>query len=148
MNVNGVLTRSDGDARPRRLHLELPSLGRSVVAADFDGDGWGRRRHRQHRFPTRALLPELGVESGGVWQGLAFETGRVPVFTPGGRFCSMAHGDIDNDGDSDLFLGDYDNTLEDRLLVNDGTGHFTDATNTRLPTAPLRPSPSKWRSST
>ena len=46
----------------------------------------------------------------------------------------MYEGDVDNDGDDDLFFSDYDNTLEDRLLINDGNGFFTDETDTRFPT--------------
>ncbi|MCH8148433.1 MAG: VCBS repeat-containing protein [Planctomycetes bacterium] len=33
----------------------------------------------------------------------------------------------------DLFFVDYDNTLEDRLLINDGNGFFTDETASRMP---------------
>ncbi len=44
----------------------------------------------------------------------------------------VAIGDIDGDGDLDLFLASADGSL-DRMMVNDGTGAFTDQTSTRLP---------------
>lgn len=130
MNLNGVLTDMTATYAPG--FNSNPSLGRSIIAADFDGDGWEDVVIANTDFQPAHYYRNLG-SVGGVWQGLGFENARIPVFTPGGRFCSMAHGDVDNDGDLDLFLGDYNNTLEDRLLINDGTGHFTDATNTRIP---------------
>jgi hypothetical protein len=42
---------------------------------------------------------------------------------------SLDAGDVDGDGDPDLFIGTYDNSL---LFLNDGTGRFTDASS-RLP---------------
>ena len=47
-------------------------------------------------------------------------------------------GDIDNDGDLDIFFANVrffrrDATLENRLLINDGSGFFTDETAVRLP---------------
>jgi len=44
----------------------------------------------------------------------------------------VAIGDIEGDGDLDLFLASADGTL-DRLMVNDGSGAFTDQTSLRLP---------------
>jgi FG-GAP-like repeat len=61
-----------------------------------------------------------------------------------GRFCSIAAGDVDLDGDIDLFLGDYDSSgaggggeppgidLNDRLWINDGNGFFADSWQTRM----------------
>ena len=44
-------------------------------------------------------------------------------------------GDVDGDGDQDLVLGVSPNGSghTNRLLVNDGTGHYSDQTSTRLP---------------
>src|SRR5262245_1238767 len=44
-------------------------------------------------------------------------------------------GDVDGDGDLDLFFANYtySNPIRSRLCLNDGTGHFTDVTNTHVP---------------
>jgi VCBS repeat protein len=47
-------------------------------------------------------------------------------------------GDIDGDGDLDIFFGNVAAFVENadnqnRLLINDGSGHFTDVTESRLP---------------
>lgn len=57
-----------------------------------------------------------------------------PLFNPGPKFCAVYDGDVDNDGDLDLYFSDYDSPLEDRLLINDGSGVFVDETATRFPT--------------
>lgn len=139
---------------------------RDVVLADFDNDGWLdiatavtisdlpppiQPKHISH---PRIYMNKGAV--GGVWQGFRFEQGRSPQLyvlqangQPDlaqpypGRFCSIAAGDVDNDGDQDLFLGDYDagsfdggepagKDLNDRLWINDGTGVFTDSYRRRM----------------
>ena len=60
-------------------------------------------------------------------------TSRVPQFEGGGS--AVASGDVDGDGDRDLVVGSWQSGYysgQDRLLLNDGTGHFTDGTE-RLP---------------
>ncbi len=121
---------------------------RDVILADVTGDGWldmvtavtladGSPKHISYPRVYR----NLGL-SGGVWQGFIYEDERIPQFegnAPSGfphapRFCSLDAGDIDNDGDLDVYIGDYDSggaqTLDfnDRLLINDGSGFFTDET--------------------
>lgn len=48
--------------------------------------------------------------------------------SPTQRLFAFAVGDIDNDGDPDLYIGMQD--TEDHLFENDGTGRFTDVTAT------------------
>lgn len=79
---------------------------------------------------------ELPCAAGVNWCGLKDESFRIGPFDgPFGAvpfFCAVATGDIDDDGDEDLYFVDYDNNLEDRLMINDGTGNFTDQTAARM----------------
>jgi hypothetical protein len=130
MNVAGVLT--DQTATYANGFNTNPSLARAVVVEDFDNDGWKDVVIANTDAQQPHYYQNLGNGGGGPWLGLAIDNTRIPAFTPGPRFCSAAGGDADNDGDIDLFLGDYNNTLENRLLINDGTGHFTDQSATRF----------------
>ncbi|MCH8343881.1 MAG: VCBS repeat-containing protein [Planctomycetes bacterium] len=49
------------------------------------------------------------------------------------NFAAVAFGDVTGDGAEDLYFANYSQSLEDRLLVNDGKGFFTDETVRRLP---------------
>ncbi len=87
-----------------------------VVGADFDGND------RQEVFVTDEVEPRL-LE----WNGERFDdisAGRLPArewsHTTGG-----VAGDVDNDGDLDLFVTRYE--APNVLLLNDGNGKFTDA---------------------
>ena len=71
-------------------------------------------------------------DGGGTWLGFDYEAARLPVFLPAPQFCALAFGDVDGVNGPDLYFADYDNDLEDRLLINDGSGFFTDETTTRL----------------
>ena len=120
---------------------------RDVVIADVNGDGWD---DVITATTLTATMPEyiranrvyinLG-ESGGVWQGLLYDdANRIDDAAWNGehRFCSVAAGDVDGDGDQDLYFGDYQQggarslDINDRLLINDGSGYFTDESAARM----------------
>ncbi|MBI1729585.1 VCBS repeat-containing protein [Candidatus Acetothermia bacterium] len=67
----------------------------------------------------------------GVFTNFLFDSSRIPNFVGDGR--SVAVGDVDGDGDLDMFVGTNEGNARDRLLINDGKGHFTDETTTRMP---------------
>jgi hypothetical protein len=139
INTNGTFTDQAATLAPGFLANQ--SIGRLAAIKDFDGDGWEDvivintndagcttgNQLQMHR--------NLGVNGSGQWLGLQYDTaGRFPQYTsPCARFCGGDAGDVDNDGDMDLYVGDYNNTLEDKLLINDGTGVFTDQTASRIP---------------
>jgi VCBS repeat protein len=168
MNENGVLTdrtaqyASDSDV-PGDQGFLTATNDRDVVLADFNGDGWldiATAVTISDGLPKHISHPRIYVNKGAigrVWQGFRFEANRSPqlyVLLPNGdpdftkpqpgRFCSIAAGDVDLDGDLDLFLGDYDSSgaggiqeppgidLNDRLWINDGNGFFSDSYQTRM----------------
>jgi hypothetical protein len=168
MNENGVLTNrtalyaSDSDV-PGDMGFLTPTNDRDVVLADFNGDTWldiATAVTISDGDPKPISHPRIYINKGlvgGQWAGFRFESARSPqlyVLLPSGqpdfskpnpgRFCSIAAGDVDLDGDIDLFLGDYDSSgasgegeppgidLQDRLWINDGFGNFSDSYQTRL----------------
>lgn len=116
---------------------------RDVVLVDVDGDDWlDMVTATTFSDPPRVYMNLGNAVEGGAWLGFDYDAAdaRIPTFNPGPKFCAVAAGDIDNDSDQDLIFVDYANDLEDRLLINDGNGFFTDETETRFT------SPSMWES--
>lgn len=144
------------------LGFLTPAGDRDVELGDVDGDGWldavfartlhdGDPKGKSHP----RVYHNLG-EATGAWLGLGHEDARIPqLYTLGGlavapRFVAVALGDIDNDADLDLHFVDQDgvgvgglppepsaNDLNDRLLVNDGAGFYTDESFARMTTTQL-----------
>lgn len=142
MNENGVLVDRTLDyataADDGGQGFRDPTNDRDVALVDVNGDGWldivtaptyseGAPKTISHP----RIYINLGNAPGGNWQGFRYEEPRIPQFVPTPNFCTVAGGDLNDDGAADLYFGDYFNDLEDRLLLNDGTGYFTDETNPR-----------------
>lgn len=138
--------------------FRTPTNDRDVVIADLDNDGWldvvtattlsdGDPKHIGHP----RIYMNLGLDLGGNWLGLEHQDARFPQLFHFGtgnpenpRFCSVAAGDVTGDGFADLYFGDYDSSgaggaqqpgnkdMNDRLLVNDGNGFFTDQSQARM----------------
>lgn len=126
---------------------------RDVVLVDVNNDGWldiVTATTLSDGLPKTISHPRvymnLGNNTQGDWLGYRYEQARFPQLThisgsPNSppRFCSVAAGDVTGDGFADLYFGDYDTgptqeavDINDRLLVNDGTGVFTDSFLTRM----------------
>ncbi len=131
-----------------------PTNDTDVIFADVDGDGWldvitattlssGQPQHISH---PRVYM-NLGNDGSGNWLGLEHQAHRIPQLLVDGqpcwpRFDGVAAGDVTGNGLPDLYFVDYDNGLinqcgdmNDRLLVNDGTGVFVDESSLRLQAA-------------
>ena len=154
MNEGGVLT--DRTTQYASASTVAGSQGmldatndRDVVVADVNGDGWedlvtattlSQGLAQYIRVPR--VYINLGDDLVGNWQGFLFDDAlRINDMQAGAswngehRFCSVAAGDIDGDGDIDLYFGDYQQggtrsiDIDDRLLINDGNGYFTEGRN-------------------
>jgi len=157
MNENGVLTdRSSTLTASDTSHPLLSSSNgfldltndRDVVIVDVNGDGWLdvvtattlTAGQPEYIRANRVYINQGGV--GPAWLGLLYDDpNRIDDAAWGNgehRFCAVEAGDIDGDGDADLYFGDYQQggarsvDVNDRLLINDGTGYFTDQSATRM----------------
>lgn len=159
MNESGVLTdrsvefASASDVATSQGFLDLTN-DRDVTLVDVNGDTWldvvtattlsggsgGTAGTKWISHPRIYINLGETFPGSGVWAGLNFDDeNRVPTMPAEPRFCAVSAGDIDNDGDQDLYFGDYQQgfptrpvDLNDRLWINDGTGTFTDETATRM----------------
>lgn len=132
MNENGVMTDRAATLAPAFLDA---TDDRDVEIVDVDADGWLDVITAGTFEEQPRILMNLGRVAG-VWQGLEYQPNRLPVLTSptgnGPKFCGLGVGDITGDGRPELYFTDYQNDLEDRLLINNGAGFFSDQTATRL----------------
>lgn len=166
MNVNGVLTDktaqwASASTQAGDMGMLTAVNTREVQIGDINNDTWpdvvtavslsdGNPKIISHP----RVFVNLGDDINGDWLGLRHEPARFPQLqTVGGlnvapRFCGMGLADVTGDGFADIYYVDYDETetgigepstndLNDRLLVNNGSGFFTDESATRLTTAQL-----------
>ncbi len=166
MNENGVLVdRTTQFATASSVTLDGGAMSqgfldltndRDVAIVDLTGDGWpevvtattlsgnpdGTIGDKAVSHPRIYINLADDPPGSGIWQGLIFDdVDRVPTMPAEPRFNAVASGDVDADGDRDLYFSDghfgpYSRPvdLNDRLWINDGTGYFTDETSLRLTT--------------
>ncbi len=134
MNEAGTMVDRTSTLAPDFLD---PDDSRDVVLVDVDGDGWLDLVTVTTFSEQPRILMNLGNDGGGTWQGFLYTAAdnRLPTFSPAPKFCAVGFGDVTGNGAPDLFFVDYDNNLEDRLLINNGSGFFTDQTATRMTAA-------------
>ena len=129
LNENGILVDRTNTLAPDLLD---PTDDRDGSLVDLNGDGWRDLVIAGTFGEQPRVLINRGPGLGDSWLGLEYEANRLPVFSPAPKFCSVSVGDVTGDTWPDLFFTDYDNTLEDRLLINNGSGVFTDETSSRM----------------
>ena len=148
MNEGGVLidrtTDFATDATDGGQGFNDITADRDVVLIDLNGDGWldivtasaGAYSGGPKTITHPRVFRNLGNDGGGNWQGFRYEESRIPTLIQTPNFCAIAFGDVDglitSGGPPDLYFTDYTNTLEDRILVNNGSGSFSDVTLSRF----------------
>jgi hypothetical protein len=127
--IGGLLRRNEGggsgrfvDATAGALPERLENSG-NCDFADLDGDGDLDIVVAGDGVQTRLLEND----GSGVFRDVTAE--RMP--SGAWHVDDAEAGDVDGDGDLDLFLADYE--ARDRLLINDGSGAFSDESGQRLP---------------
>lgn len=111
------------------------AMGSGVVIFDADGDlDLDLLFLNGTRFPgkpgreTSQVLYLNRTRDGETLDGPRFRRAGAEAGMPVGSYClGGAAGDVDNDGDADLLLACVG---QDHLLLNDGSGHFTDHSRT------------------
>lgn len=134
MNENGVLIDRTNVYAPEFISRQTDA--RDVYIGDFDADGWLDVVVASTFEDQPQYYRNLGEDGGGNWLGFANESSsRFPVLTVNPlQFCALWAGDVDGNKAPDIYFSNYDpsGTSQDVLLINDGTGHFTDESAARL----------------
>ncbi|TWT91804.1 FG-GAP repeat protein [Botrimarina colliarenosi] len=102
----------------------IQHMAGGAAAADFDGDGW------VDLFFTRIDAPDVLYRNlgGGVFEDVSTAAGFTHAMNTNGA----VWGDIDNDGDADLYVTTLlDATFRNHLYINDGLGGFSEEAVTR-----------------
>jgi hypothetical protein len=134
MNVGGVLTDQTNTYCPEMV--SNPSHGRDVIFADVDGDTWLDVIVANTFDQQPILYMNQGEDGGGNWLGLLDQSAaRFPTLTEDALLiCAVWAGDITGNGALDLYFVNYKQggTALDFLMINDGSGFFTEEAGARL----------------
>jgi len=135
MNQNGILVDETASFAPE--FISQPTFGRHVIAHDLDGDGWLDIVIANTFEQQPMYYANLGEDGGGNWLGFEDQSDtRFPELTEDViLICAVQAGDLTGDGFDDLYFVNYKQgggAAKDFLLVNDGTGNFTNESQSRL----------------
>lgn len=105
--------------------LDAPSSGLGVVTADFDADGW-TDLYVANDLRRNFLWRHLGGGDRPRFENIALESGcAVSILGRAQASMGVVAGDVDNDGDDDLFMTHLSSDTN-TLYVNNGLGLFDD----------------------
>ncbi|MBA2423532.1 MAG: VCBS repeat-containing protein, partial [Chitinophagales bacterium] len=134
MNVDGILTDQTVQYAPE--FITTVNFARDVFVGDFDGDNWKDVVIANTFGQQPMYYRNMGNDVQGNWLGLVNEsTLRFPTLTEDTPlFCAVWGGDVTGDGAMDIYYVNYSQggTAKDYLLINDGSGHFTNESQGRL----------------
>ncbi|WP_299890056.1 T9SS type A sorting domain-containing protein [uncultured Lacinutrix sp.] len=134
MNENGVLEDKTDVYAP--AFLSSSTDARDIICVDVNKDTWLDLFIINTFEDQPKLFINQGEDTNGNWLGFIDESStRLPTITVNPiQFCAGWSGDLTGNTYPDLFMVNYDpfgNAL-DALLINDGTGVFTEETQTRM----------------
>jgi len=137
MNENGVMT--DRTTVYANGFITTPMFARDVYIGDLTGDGWPDVVFANTFGMQPKFYHNLGEDGSGNWLGLADESAaRFPLLNEDTiLFCALWAGDVTGEGFPDLYFCNYrvnsgGGTAKDYLLINNGTGYFTNESQARL----------------
>lgn len=139
MNRNGVLVDETDLFAPE--FLTTPTDARDILPIDVDNDGWLDLIGVNTFEDEPNLFMNRGNDGEGNWLGFIDESeARLPSLPLNPlQLCGVAVGDVNNDGSDDIYMISYFDTnngtsapINDFLLINDGTGNFTNESEARL----------------
>lgn len=138
MNEKGTLTDRTMSLAPQ--FISNPTDSRDVLVADLDGDTWLDLLLANTFTDQPVYYRNRGEDGKGNWLGFVDESQtRIPDIFPvnqamGPQFCAVWSGDLTGDGSPELYFSNYEGAggTTDALLVNNGSGVFTDETTARL----------------
>ena len=136
MNVEGLLVDMTASLAPE--FISNPSFARDIYVVDVDGDSWEDVVIVNTFNQQPMLYMNMGEDADGNWLGLEDDSqARLPqLVSDQPLICAVWGGDLTGNGANDLYFVNYrvnsgGGTAKDFLLINDGTGHFTDQGATR-----------------
>jgi hypothetical protein len=137
MNINGILTDQTTLYAPE--FISTVSFARDVFVGDFDGDNWKDVVIANTFLQQPQYFRNRGADSLGNWLGFIDESStRFPALTEDPvRFCAVWGGDVTGDNHMDIYFVNYRQSgsggvSQDYLLINNGTGYFTNESAARL----------------
>lgn len=115
---------------------------RDVAIGDVNGDGWldfvtcpALNANLAKTISHPRVYLNLGEDEQGNWLGFIYDEARIPEIQPDPpNGCGIALGDVTGDGFPEIYVVNYNSSVNDRLLINDGTGFYSDQTSQRMTT--------------